>query len=116
MGRAQVNYAGDFFGQPSFLTVSGQLNAEHYATAFGSVYTFGPTFRAEASNTTRHLAEFWMIEPEIAFADLKDDMNCAEVPIPPHPPVAPVLPSCPPCRVGLSHRTTPPLRASWRLP
>lgn len=75
----QVNYAADFFGQPSFLTVSGQLNAEHYATAFGSVYTFGPTFRAEDSNTTRHLAEFWMIEPEIAFADLNDNMNCAEV-------------------------------------
>jgi len=74
----KVNFAEDFFGQPSFLTVSGQLNAEHFATAFGSVYTFGPTFRAEQSNTTRHLAEFWMIEPEIAFADLNDDMNCAE--------------------------------------
>ena len=73
-----VNYGEDFFGQPSYLTVSGQLNAEHYACAFGSVYTFGPTFRAENSHTTRHLAEFWMIEPEIAFADIVDDMNCAE--------------------------------------
>uniref|UniRef100_A0A7S4C2F7 asparagine--tRNA ligase n=1 Tax=Chrysotila carterae TaxID=13221 RepID=A0A7S4C2F7_CHRCT len=73
-----VDYAQDFFGKQAFLTVSGQLNAEHYACAFGSVYTFGPTFRAEDSNTTRHLAEFWMIEPEIAFADIIDDMNCAE--------------------------------------
>lgn len=73
-----VDYAQDFFNKQAFLTVSGQLNAEHYACAFGSVYTFGPTFRAENSNTTRHLAEFWMIEPEIAFADIVDDMNCAE--------------------------------------
>ena len=60
------------------MTVSGQLNAETFATAFAKVYTFGPTFRAENSNTTRHLCEFWMIEPEIAFADLNDDMNLAE--------------------------------------
>jgi asparaginyl-tRNA synthetase len=73
-----VDYTADFFGKQAFLTVSGQLNAEHYACAFSSVYTFGPTFRAENSNTTRHLAEFWMIEPEIAFADIQDDMNCAE--------------------------------------
>ena len=74
----KVDYTQDFFGKKSHLTVSGQLNAEHYACALGSVYTFGPTFRAEDSNTTRHLAEFWMIEPEIAFADIEDDMNCAE--------------------------------------
>ncbi|KDO61438.1 hypothetical protein CISIN_1g011197mg [Citrus sinensis] len=67
----------DFFEKPAFLTVSGQLNAETYATALSNVYTFGPTFRAENSNTSRHLAEFWMIEPELAFADLKDDMACA---------------------------------------
>ncbi|XP_034215802.1 asparagine--tRNA ligase, chloroplastic/mitochondrial isoform X4 [Prunus dulcis] len=67
----------DFFGKPAFLTVSGQLNAETYATALSDVYTFGPTFRAENSNTSRHLAEFWMIEPELAFADLNDDMACA---------------------------------------
>ncbi|XVE65086.1 hypothetical protein DITRI_Ditri07aG0153900 [Diplodiscus trichospermus] len=67
----------DFFGKPAFLTVSGQLNAETYATALSDVYTFGPTFRAENSNTSRHLAEFWMIEPELAFADLGDDMACA---------------------------------------
>ncbi|MFW5694074.1 MAG: asparagine--tRNA ligase [Alkalispirochaeta sp.] len=66
-----LNYAHDFFGKPAFLTVSGQLNAEAYATALERVYTFGPTFRAENSNTTRHLAEFWMIEPEIAFCDLE---------------------------------------------
>ncbi|KAK6157978.1 hypothetical protein DH2020_005292 [Rehmannia glutinosa] len=65
------------FGKPAFLTVSGQLNAETYATALTDVYTFGPTFRAENSNTSRHLAEFWMIEPELAFADLEDDMACA---------------------------------------
>ncbi|KAF8412424.1 hypothetical protein HHK36_000388 [Tetracentron sinense] len=69
--------AEDFFGKPAFLTVSGQLNAETYATALSDVYTFGPTFRAENSNTSRHLAEFWMIEPELAFADLNDDMACA---------------------------------------
>ncbi len=74
----KVNYAEDFFGKPTNLTVSGQLNGETYAMAFKNIYTFGPTFRAENSNTTRHAAEFWMIEPEIAFADLKDDMILAE--------------------------------------
>ncbi len=74
----QVDYAQDFFGKPTNLTVSGQLNVETYAFAFKNVYTFGPTFRAENSNTTRHAAEFWMIEPEMAFADLKDDMLLAE--------------------------------------
>lgn len=73
-----VNYDEDFFGKQANLTVSGQLNVETYAFAFKNVYTFGPTFRAENSNTTRHAAEFWMIEPEIAFADLKDDMVLAE--------------------------------------
>ena len=73
-----VDWSQDFFGRETSLTVSGQLNAESYALAFGSVYTFGPTFRAENSNTTRHAAEFWMIEPEIAFADLEDDMLLAE--------------------------------------
>ena len=68
----------DFFGKPTNLTVSGQLNGETYAMAFSNIYTFGPTFRAENSNTTRHAAEFWMIEPEIAFADLEDDMILAE--------------------------------------
>jgi asparaginyl-tRNA synthetase len=68
----------DFFGKPAYLTVSGQLNGEIYASALSDIYTFGPTFRAENSNTSRHLAEFWMIEPEMAFADLKDDMDCAE--------------------------------------
>ncbi|KAG8468124.1 hypothetical protein KFE25_007176 [Diacronema lutheri] len=68
----------DFFGKEAFLTVSGQLNGEFYACGLGSIYTFGPTFRAEHGHTTRHLAEFWMIEPEIAFADLTDDMNLAE--------------------------------------
>ncbi|XP_011620961.2 asparagine--tRNA ligase, chloroplastic/mitochondrial isoform X2 [Amborella trichopoda] len=72
-----VDWSQDFFGRPAFLTVSGQLNAETYATALSDVYTFGPTFRAENSNTSRHLAEFWMIEPELAFADLDDDMACA---------------------------------------
>jgi asparaginyl-tRNA synthetase len=71
-------FADDFFGQQSGLTVSGQLEAEAYALALGRVYTFGPTFRAENSNTSRHLAEFWMVEPEIAFADLNDDANLAE--------------------------------------
>jgi len=70
--------SNDFFGKPAFLTVSGQLAVENYCCSLGDVYTFGPTFRAEKSMTTRHLAEFWMIEPEIAFADLTDDMNCAE--------------------------------------
>lgn len=73
-----VDYAQDFFGRATNLTVSGQLEAEAMATAFGKVYTFGPTFRAENSNTPRHAAEFWMIEPEIAFADLADDMDLAE--------------------------------------
>lgn len=73
-----VDYSQDFFNKPTNLTVSGQLNVETYAFAFKNVYTFGPTFRAENSNTTRHAAEFWMIEPEMAFADLKDDMMLAE--------------------------------------
>lgn len=68
----------EFFGQPAFLTVSGQLSVENFCCSLGDVYTFGPTFRAEKSSTTRHLAEFWMIEPEMAFADLNDDMDCAE--------------------------------------
>lgn len=73
-----LDYAEDFFGKPSFLTVSGQLQGEAMALAFGKIYTFGPTFRAEKSYTQRHAAEFWMIEPEIAFADLTDDMALAE--------------------------------------
>ena len=73
-----VDYTKDFFNKETNLTVSGQLNGETYAMAFKNIYTFGPTFRAENSNTTRHAAEFWMIEPEIAFADLKDDMMLAE--------------------------------------
>ena len=73
-----IDYGKDFFSKPTNLTVSGQLNGETYAMAFRNIYTFGPTFRAENSNTTRHAAEFWMIEPEIAFADLKDDMRLAE--------------------------------------
>ena len=73
-----VDYKQDFFGKPTNLTVSGQLNGETYAMAFKNIYTFGPTFRAENSNTTRHAAEFWMIEPEMAFADLQDDMDLAE--------------------------------------
>ncbi len=76
--KGEVDYTKDFFGKPTNLTVSGQLNGETYAMAFKNIYTFGPTFRAENSNTTRHAAEFWMIEPEIAFADLKDDMVLAE--------------------------------------
>lgn len=71
-------FAGDFFGRPTYLTVSGQLQAEIYALALGRVYTFGPTFRAENSNTSRHLAEFWMVEPEAAFFDLQDDLELAE--------------------------------------
>ena len=74
----RVDFSQDFFGRPTNLTVSGQLNGETYAMAFRNIYTFGPTFRAENSNTTRHAAEFWMIEPEIAFADLEDDMMLAE--------------------------------------
>ena len=76
--QGKVDFSQDFFGQESFLTVSGQLNAESYALGMGKIYTFGPTFRAENSNTTRHLAEFWMIEPEMAFADLQDDVKLAE--------------------------------------
>ncbi len=74
----EVDYAQDFFGHAASLTVSGQLQGENFAMAFGDIYTFGPTFRAENSNTRRHAAEFWMIEPEIAFADLGDDMDLAE--------------------------------------
>ena len=74
----KIDYSKDFFGKSVNLTVSGQLSAETYAMAFSNVYTFGPTFRAERSNTARHAAEFWMMEPEIAFADLKDDMRLAE--------------------------------------
>ncbi|MCR4687811.1 MAG: asparagine--tRNA ligase [Lachnospiraceae bacterium] len=74
----KVDFSKDFFNKPTNLTVSGQLNGETYAMAFRNIYTFGPTFRAENSNTTRHAAEFWMIEPEIAFADLEDDMELAE--------------------------------------
>ncbi|MGN0312593.1 MAG: asparagine--tRNA ligase [Lachnospiraceae bacterium] len=74
----KVDFSKDFFGKPTNLTVSGQLNGETYAMAFRDIYTFGPTFRAENSNTTRHAAEFWMIEPEMAFADLSDNMDVAE--------------------------------------
>ena len=77
-GDGQIDFAQDFFGKQAFLTVSGQLNVESYCLALTRVYTFGPTFRAENSNTSRHLAEFWMIEPEIAFADLNDNANLAE--------------------------------------
>ena len=76
--EGDVDFTKDFFGKPAHLTVSGQLNVETYAFAFRNVYTFGPTFRAENSNTVKHSAEFWMIEPEICFADLKDDMDLAE--------------------------------------
>jgi len=78
LAEGKVDYAQDFFGKPTFLTVSGQLEGEACATALGKIYTFGPTFRAENSNTTRHLAEFWMIEPEMAFCDLEGDMDLAE--------------------------------------
>jgi asparaginyl-tRNA synthetase len=74
----RVDFARDFFDRPSYLTVSGQLEAEIFACALGKVYTFGPTFRAENSNTSRHLAEFWMVEPEMAFFDLDDNMDLAE--------------------------------------
>ena len=74
----RVDFSRDFFGKPANLTVSGQLNAENFAMAFGDVYTFGPTFRAEDSNTARHAAEFWMVEPEMAFCDLKESMDVAE--------------------------------------
>ena len=76
--KGQIDYSQDFFARPTFLTVSGQLSGEVYASALSDVYTFGPTFRAENSNTSRHLAEFWMIEPEMAFADLNDNMDNAE--------------------------------------
>ncbi|NMA86295.1 MAG: asparagine--tRNA ligase [Tissierellia bacterium] len=76
--EGEIDYTKDFFGKETNLTVSGQLEAEAYALAFKNVYTFGPTFRAENSNTARHAAEFWMVEPEIAFADLQDDMDLAE--------------------------------------
>ena len=78
IGKEGIDNSQDFFGKPTHLTVSGQLEAELAALALGKVYTFGPTFRAENSNTTRHLAEFWMIEPEIAFADINDDINLGE--------------------------------------
>jgi len=78
MNNGKVDFEQDFFGQESFLTVSGQLNLEAYCLAMSKVYTFGPTFRAENSNTSRHLAEFWMVEPEIAFADLNDNADLAE--------------------------------------
>ena len=74
----EIDYTTDFFGKPSYLTVSGQLEGEAYACALTKIYTFGPTFRAEKSYTSRHLAEFWMIEPEMAFCDIHDDMQCAE--------------------------------------
>jgi asparaginyl-tRNA synthetase len=76
--QGQLDASQDFFGKPTHLTVSGQLNGEAFVLAFKNIYTFGPTFRAENSNTARHAAEFWMIEPEIAFADLQDDMQLAE--------------------------------------
>ncbi len=76
--QGSVDFSEDFFGRETYLTVSGQLAVENFCSALGDVYTFGPTFRAENSNTTRHLAEFWMIEPEIAFADIEDDMQLAE--------------------------------------
>ncbi len=76
--EGKVDYTQDFFDRPTFLTVSGQLEAEIYACAMGKVYTFGPTFRAENSNTSRHLAEFWMVEPEMAFCDLNGNMDLAE--------------------------------------
>lgn len=74
----KIDYSKDFFKKPAFLTVSGQLNVENFCCGVGDVYTFSPTFRAEVSHTKKHLAEFWMIEPELAFADLRDDMDCAE--------------------------------------
>ncbi|HEV7280322.1 MAG TPA: asparagine--tRNA ligase [Pirellulaceae bacterium] len=78
MKEGKVDWSRDFFGRPTYLTVSGQLEGEIYACALGKIYTFGPTFRAENSNTSRHLAEFWMIEPEAAFFELEDDMDLAE--------------------------------------
>ena len=78
MFEVRAGDEGDFFGQPTFLTVSGQLEVECFAQAFTNVYTFGPTFRAENSNTVRHANEFWMIEPEMAFADLDDVIALSE--------------------------------------
>lgn len=77
-GQGDIDFVQDFFGRAAYLTVSGQLEGEIYATALGKIYTFGPTFRAENSNTSRHLAEFWMVEPEVAFAELEDNMVLAE--------------------------------------
>jgi asparaginyl-tRNA synthetase len=74
----KLNYKKDLFGKPAFLTVSGQLNVENFCCSLSDCYTFGPTFRAENSHTSRHLSEFWMIEPELAFATLEDNMQCAE--------------------------------------
>src|SRR5262249_53597348 len=79
LANGQVDYTKDFFSRPAYLTVSGQLEAEIFACSLGKVYTFGPTFRAENSSTPRHLAEFWMVEPEMAFLDLNDNMTMAEV-------------------------------------
>lgn len=76
--KNEIDYTQDFFGKPANLTVSGQLEGELAATALSKIYTFGPTFRAENSNTTRHLAEFWMIEPEMAFYEIEDNMDLAE--------------------------------------
>ena len=76
--KKELNYTEDFFGKKTSLTVSGQLEAETYALGLGNVYTFGPTFRAENSNTSRHASEFWMIEPEMAFYELNDNMDLAE--------------------------------------
>src|SRR5262249_61718317 len=76
--KGAVDFTKDFFHRPAYLTVSGQLQAEIFACALGKVYTFGPTFRAENSNTSRHLAEFWMVEPEMAFYELTDNMDLAE--------------------------------------
>ena len=76
--NSEVDFTKDFFGKETSLTVSGQLEAETYAMSLGKVYTFGPTFRAENSNTSRHLSEFWMIEPEVAFMDLNGNMDLAE--------------------------------------
>merc|ERR1711988_1046601 len=78
MKDGKIDYSKDFFERPTMLRVSGQLSVENYCCGLSDVYTFGPTFRAENSHTTRHLAEFWMIEPEIAFATLEDDMALAE--------------------------------------
>jgi asparaginyl-tRNA synthetase len=77
-GTQTIDFGEDFFTKKAYLTVSGQLNVETFACGLSKVYTFGPTFRAEDSHTQKHLAEFWMVEPEIAFADLTDDMNLAE--------------------------------------